>query len=54
MPGRDRFRDPRLTILLIIQLCACFIAEPLAALGLPIARTIGESLMFGSHQDRPW
>jgi hypothetical protein len=43
---RDRFRDPSLTILLIIQLGACFVAAPLAAMGLPVARTIGETLVL--------
>lgn len=43
---RDRVRDPSLTVLLIIQLCACFIAAPLAALGLPLARSVGETLIL--------
>ena len=43
---QDRIRDPSLTLLLIIQLSTCFIAAPLAALGLPWARTIGETLIL--------
>ncbi len=37
---QDRVRDPSLTVLLGLELCAIFIAEPLAARGLPIARAI--------------
>jgi hypothetical protein len=31
----DRVRDPSLTALLIVELCAVFLAAPLAAKGLP-------------------
>jgi hypothetical protein len=43
---RERVRDPSLTALLIIQLCVIFVAAPLAALGLPWARPIGEALVL--------
>ena len=43
---RERVRDPSLTALLIIQLCVIFVAAPLAALGLPWARPIGEGLVL--------
>jgi hypothetical protein len=43
---RERVRDPRLTALLIIQLCVIFVAAPLAALGLPWARPVGEGLVL--------
>ena len=43
---QDRIRDPSLTVLLILQLCALFIAAPLAAQGRPIARVVGESLVL--------
>ncbi len=36
-----------MTVLLILQLCALFVAAPLAALGRPIARVVGESLVLG-------
>jgi hypothetical protein len=39
-------RDPSLTLLLILELCAIFLAEPLAARGLPLARAIGEILVL--------
>jgi hypothetical protein len=41
---RDRVRDPSLTILLVTELCLVFVAAPLAARGLPIARPILETL----------
>jgi hypothetical protein len=44
--GQDRFRDPGLTVLLILQLCLVFIAAPLAAKGLPVARPIIETMVF--------
>jgi hypothetical protein len=44
--GRDRFRDPGLTVLLILQLCLVFLAPPLAARGLPVARPIIETMVF--------
>ena len=43
---RDRFRDPGLTVLLVLQLCLIFFAAPLAAKGLPIARQAGETLVL--------
>ena len=43
---QDRFRDPGLTVLLVVQLCLVFLAEPLAAKGLPIARQAGEALVL--------
>src|ERR687888_613073 len=43
---QDRLRDPSLTSLLILELCAVFLAEPLAARGLPLARAIGEVLVL--------
>jgi Ion channel len=43
---QDRIRDPMLTLLLALVLCADFIAEPLAARGLPIARTIADALVL--------
>jgi hypothetical protein len=36
--SQDRLREPGLTVLLILQLCLVFLAAPLAAKGLPIAR----------------
>jgi hypothetical protein len=43
---QDRIRDPSLTILLVLEACAIFVAAPLAARGLPIARTIGDTLVL--------
>ena len=43
---RDRVRDPSLTILLVLQLCAVFFAAPLAAKGLPIARAVANTLVL--------
>ena len=43
---RERVRDPSLTALLIIQFCVIFVAAPLAALGLPWARPVGEGLVL--------
>lgn len=40
---QDRIRDPSLTVLLVIELCAIFIAVPLAAKGLPAARIAGQT-----------
>lgn len=45
---QDRFRDPGLTVLLVVQLCLIFVAGPLAAKGLPIARQIGETLVLAA------
>ena len=41
---QDRIRDPSLTLLLVLELCAIFVAVPLAAKGLPIARIVGKAL----------
>ena len=43
---QDRIRDPSLTILLILELCAIFLAAPLAAKGLPIARALADALVL--------
>jgi len=43
---QDRFRDPGLTVLLVVQLCLIFLTTPLAAKGLPIARQTGEVLVL--------
>jgi hypothetical protein len=41
---RERVRNPSLTVLLVTELCLVFVAAPLAARGLPIARPIVETL----------
>ena len=41
---QDRVRDPSLTVLLVTELCLVFVAAPLTARGLPIARPIVETL----------
>src|SRR5438552_16216885 len=43
---QDRFRDPGLTLLLVLQLCLVFLVAPLAAKGLPIARPIIETMVM--------
>jgi hypothetical protein len=43
---RDRFRDPALTVLLVLEICLIFLAAPLAAKGVPIARPIIETMML--------
>ena len=43
---QDRVRDPSLTTLLVLELCAIFVAEPLAAKGLPIARAVADTLVL--------
>jgi hypothetical protein len=43
---QDRIRDPTLTVLLVLELCATFLAEPLAARGLPIARAVADALVM--------
>jgi hypothetical protein len=43
---QDRIRDPSLTATLILQLCAIFVAAPLAARGLAIARPILDTLVL--------
>ncbi len=45
---QDRIRDPSLTVLLGLELWGIFISEPLAARGLPIARTVNFSLAFAA------
>jgi hypothetical protein len=40
---QDRIRDPSLTVLLVLELCAIFIAMPLAAKGVPVARVAGQT-----------
>ena len=41
---QDRVRDRSLTVLLVTELCLVFVAAPLTARGLPIARPIVETL----------
>ena len=41
---QDRIRDPSLTALLILEVCAIFLAAPLAAKGVPIARVVAQTL----------
>jgi hypothetical protein len=43
---RDRVGDPVLTVLLILELCLVFLAAPLAAKGLPMARPIIETMVM--------
>src|SRR5260370_6759312 len=43
---RDRVRDPVLTVLLVLELCLVFLAAPLAAKGLPMARPIIETMVM--------
>ena len=43
---RDQIRDPSLTILLVLELCTIFVAAPLAAKGLPMARTVANTLVL--------
>ena len=43
---QDRIRDPSLSVLLGLELWVIFFSEPLAARGLPIARTINFALAF--------
>jgi hypothetical protein len=42
-----RIRDPSLTVLLVLELCAIFLATPLAAKGLPTARVFADTLVLG-------
>jgi len=47
MPAwQDRIRDPSLTVLLVLQFCAIFVAAPLAAKGLLMARMVVDTLVF--------
>ena len=41
-----RFRNPALTILLILEVCLIFFAAPLAAKGLPVAKPIIETMVL--------
>ena len=43
---QDRIRDPSLTVLLVLELCTVFLAAPLAAKGLPIARAVADTLVL--------
>jgi hypothetical protein len=43
---QDRIRDPMLTVLLALELCAEFVVGPLAARGLPIARVVADALVL--------
>jgi hypothetical protein len=43
---QDRIRDPSLTVLLVLELCAIFLAAPLAAKGLPVARAVADTLLL--------
>jgi len=43
---QDRVRDPSLTVLLVLELCLVFLAAPLAAQGLAIARPVAETLVL--------
>jgi hypothetical protein len=38
--------DPGLTALLVLELCTIFLAAPLAAKGLPMARAVAQTLLF--------
>ncbi|HUC12233.1 MAG TPA: potassium channel family protein [Stellaceae bacterium] len=43
---QERIRDPALTVLLALNLCTIFFAVPLAARGLPLAKTVAEALVL--------
>ncbi len=43
---QDQVRDPSLTVLLAVELCLVFIAAPLAAQGVAIARPVVETLVL--------
>jgi hypothetical protein len=43
---QDRVRNPSLTVLLALELCAIFLAVPLAAKGLPIAQAVADTLVL--------
>jgi Ion channel len=45
-PWQDRFRDPALTVLLILELCTTFLAVPLAAKGLPTGQVVADTLVL--------
>jgi voltage-gated potassium channel Kch len=44
---RNRFRDPALSVLLVLEICLIFVAAPLAAKGLPLVRPIIETMVLG-------
>jgi membrane-bound ClpP family serine protease len=43
---QDRIRDPSLTALLVLEICAIFLAAPLAAKGLPMAQAVADTLVL--------
>ena len=43
---QDRVRDPNLTVLLVLQFCLVFLAAPLAAQGVAVARPVLETLVL--------
>jgi hypothetical protein len=43
---QDRFRDPALTVLLVLEACLNFLGAPLAAKGVPLARPIIETMVL--------
>src|SRR5262252_5909915 len=43
---QERISDQSLTVLLVLELCAIFLAAPLAAKGLPIARVVADTLVL--------
>jgi hypothetical protein len=45
-PWQDRFRDPSLTVLLVLEVCTIFLAVPLAAKGLPTAQLVADTLVL--------
>jgi hypothetical protein len=45
---QQRVRDPSLAVLLVLELSAMFVAAPLAARGLPIARVVGDTLVLAA------
>jgi hypothetical protein len=45
-PWQDRFRDRALTALLALEICAIFLAVPLAAKGLPTAQLVADTLVL--------
>jgi len=45
-PWQERFRDPALTVLLVLEICTIFLAVPLAAKGLPTAQVVSTTLVL--------
>jgi hypothetical protein len=43
---KDRFRDPALTILLVLEICLIFLGAPLAAKGVLLAPPIIETMVL--------